>query len=286
MLEATNGECPKYFIWENVQGALSSHKGEDFNVVLSTIFRELFSTDLDAQGRPKKWPKMGIADSPRGSLAWRVLDAQFWGVPQRRLRLFLIGCIGRGSAAKILFDSPCSTRHFGPMQEKGPKDSTSFRRSLETPKWCFDNHSQDARYNGPLEVAPTLTAQLGTGGNNQPLVVWDASKGDYDGALAVRRLTPKECGRLQGFPDGWTDGLAIEDPTEEQLNHWVQIFTTKATLEGKKPKTPKQVLKWLKSPNTLTSEYTMWGNGVALPCVFYILDGIVKYHLEKREESK
>ena len=64
----------------------------------------------------------------------------------------------------------------------------------------FDNHSQDCRYDGPLDVAPTMQESYGTGGNNTPLIVADGGTPQL-----IRRLTPLECERLQGFPDGWTD---------------------------------------------------------------------------------
>ena len=92
----------------------------------------------------------------------------------------------------------------------------------------------------------------------------------------VRRLTPVECARLQGFPDGWCDGLAIPDPTDEEVAHWMEVWDTwrKATNPNGKPKTEKQVRKWLASPYTDAAEYKLWGNGVALPCVYFVLSGI------------
>ena len=93
----------------------------------------------------------------------------------------------------------------------------------------------------------------------------------------VRRLTPVECARLQGFPDWWCSGLAIPDPTEEELAYWAEVWETWRRLtnpEGK-PKSEKQLRKWLASPYTDAAEYKLWGNGVALPCVYFVLSGIV-----------
>ena len=93
----------------------------------------------------------------------------------------------------------------------------------------------------------------------------------------VRRLTPTECARLQGFPDWWCDGLAIENPSEEEMKFWRSVFDTYARLNGTKPRSDNQIRKWLKAPHTDSAEYTMWGNGVALPCVTFVLSGIVYY---------
>jgi len=93
----------------------------------------------------------------------------------------------------------------------------------------------------------------------------------------VRRLTPTECARLQGFPDYWCSGLDIENPTEDDINFWSEVWETYRKIIGvsKKPKTRKQIIKWLRDPQSDASEYKMWGNGVALPCVCFVLSGIV-----------
>lgn len=95
----------------------------------------------------------------------------------------------------------------------------------------------------------------------------------------VRRLTPTECARLQGFPDWWCDDLGTENPTEEELSFWREVFETHRKIMGtsSKPKTDKQILKWLKEPHSDSAEYKMWGNGVALPNVYFVLSGIVYY---------
>ena len=92
----------------------------------------------------------------------------------------------------------------------------------------------------------------------------------------VRRLTPTECARLQGFPDWWCSGLAIPDPTEEELAFWAEVWETwrKLTNPNGKPKTEKQLRKWLADPYTDAAEYKLWGNGVAVPCVYFVLSGI------------
>ena len=93
----------------------------------------------------------------------------------------------------------------------------------------------------------------------------------------VRRLTPVECARLQGFPDWWCDDLAIPNPSDEELAYWAGVWETRRKLTNPdgKPKTEKQIRKWLASPYTDAAEYKLWGNGVALPCVYFVLSGIV-----------
>lgn len=92
----------------------------------------------------------------------------------------------------------------------------------------------------------------------------------------VRRLTPTECARLQGFPDGWCSGLGTEEPSEEDIQMWAGIFEEHRKIMGTstKPKSRNQIIKWLKNPHSDSAEYKMWGNGVALPCVVFVLSGI------------
>ena len=98
----------------------------------------------------------------------------------------------------------------------------------------------------------------------------------------VRRLTPLECARLQGFPDWWCAGLETENPTEEEIAFWREVFEThrRIVTGAKKSKTDKQIRKWLRNPHTDGAEYKMWGNGVALPCVYYVMAGIAHFAQE------
>lgn len=93
----------------------------------------------------------------------------------------------------------------------------------------------------------------------------------------VRRLTPTECARLQGFPDWWCSDLGTENPTDEEIAFWSEVWETHRRTVGTstKPKTGKQVVKWLRHPHSDAAEYKLWGNGVALPCVCFVLAGIV-----------
>lgn len=101
--------------------------------------------------------------------------------------------------------------------------------------------------------------------------------GVVEATYTVRRLTPTECARLQGFPDWWCDDLGIAEPTMDDIRYWYDVFETHRKIVGNstKPKTLKQIKKWLTTPHSDAAEYKMWGNGVALPCVFFVLSGIV-----------
>ena len=93
----------------------------------------------------------------------------------------------------------------------------------------------------------------------------------------VRRLTPDECCRLQGYPDGWCKDLGSDDPGEEEILRWSQIFREWDAINGKpdKVRSRNAIIKWLTAPNTDAAEYKAYGNSVAVPCVFFVLAGIV-----------
>ena len=366
----TNGKYPRYLLWENVPGAFSSNKGEDFRCVLEEITRIKDSTVK--LSRPSKWQSAGEILGENFSLAWRVLDAKYFGVPQRRRRIFLVADLDGGSSREILFEQKSLSGDTSEGCEKGKRntgaikegfnkticlndqggermdfysdESGTLRASGGIAPFVFENHSQDSRYKGPLKETQTLASNLGQGGNNQPFVVYDirqtsentknerhniyecdvsrtidtsgntptrnqggvaivediytmsknshftkADKNISSSLVAtdykdpplvnqrlVRRLTPRECGRLQGFPDYWCDNLEIENPTDEDLSFWREVFDKDAEIKGlKKKKTDKQVLKWLKNPHTDSAEYKMWGNGIALPCAVYIFKRLI-----------
>ena len=102
---ATDGKYPRWIVWENVPGAFSSNKGEDFRAVLEAVC-SVKGENIPVPEPPKgKWSKAGSIVADSFSLAWRVFDAQFWGVPQRRKRIYLVADFAAGSAGKILFES-------------------------------------------------------------------------------------------------------------------------------------------------------------------------------------
>lgn len=99
---ATNGKYPRFCVWENVPGAFSSNKGEDFRCVLESLCS--VRDETVSVPRHEKWSAAGNIVADGFSIAWRVLDAQYWGVPQRRKRIYLIADFGGTSAEEILFD--------------------------------------------------------------------------------------------------------------------------------------------------------------------------------------
>jgi len=125
------------------------------------------------------------------------------------------------------------------------------------------NQGKNAKFSPTFEpeLQPTLVAK---------------GPGAVQNGYTVRRLTPTECARLQGFPDWWCDDLGIE-PTTDDLRYWYDVFETHRKIAGTstKPKTLKQITKWLRDPHSDAAEYKLWGNGVALPCVVFVLSGIV-----------
>lgn len=144
------------------------------------------------------------------------------------------------------------------------------------------NGGQSLNYINPIFVEECKTYQQATG----PLMA-NSHPGSYSGQDAytdmfvaneyiVRRLTPLECSRLQGFPDWWCDGLQNETPTVEDLIFWSEVFETHREIVtgASKPKTDKQIMKWLQEEPNDGAMYKMWGNGIALPCFLYVIEGI------------
>ena len=571
---ATNGKYPRYIVWENVPGAFSSNSGEDFKAVLEAVIGVAEPGTQVPMPEKNRWPYADCYMGDGWSVAYRVLDAQFWGVPQRRKRIYLVADFAGGRAFDILFKSegvsgysaegfrswqrtagsaadctgtaslclndqggqrmdvtddvtatlraeahhpPCvlesagfCTEHSSKSRSIGYEEETSpTLRAGVVPATVYENHSQDTRYTGPIDTAPTVSATYGMGGNNQPFVVseetpktlkirsgcegggkgaliqenksatlscnndqtlfepcnWDGQQtaptltahnaggnqrmpdknhfncvlqaygicskesnamksdnphsGIYEadtsrtidgnggnpgcnqGGIAVvesyaiqgsmigrddkngpqgdginedvsftlntvdrhavytmttgsfaqvsedkaptvlardykdptavcygigrdtfnqgknakfaptfepelqptlvakgpgaiqsgytvRRLTPTECARLQGFPDWWCDDLGIAEPTMADIQYWYDVFETHRRIMGSstKPKSLKQIAKWLRDPHSDAAEYKMWGNGVALPCVVFVLSGIVWCTQDEAKNSR
>ena len=101
----------------------------------------------------------------------------------------------------------------------------------------------------------------------------------------VRRLTPLECSRLQGLPDcegnGWADIPVQHTVTDADIQYWKPIWDEWAEINGTKPKTAKQIAKWLTHPISESAQYEMYGNGIATPQWFYVCDGIAEQHQGK-----
>ena len=494
MRKATGGEYPKWACWENVPGAFYSSGGEDFRCVLESLCGVI--DESVSIPKPKKWANAGEILGDGYSLAWRVLDAQFWGVPQRRKRIYLVADFTGGCAGKVLFESE-GLSGYSPQGFRSWQTAPGYSANCSgTAGIGFDGYNGSVNVplvlkirsgcegggKGPLiqtdksatlscnndqtlfepcswdggQISPTLTKQNAGGGQRMPdkdnfncvlqpfgicskdsnamkssnphsgiyeadtsrtidtsggnpacnqggiaVVAFaqnqrdevrdlgeksaclsaepgmkqqtyvlqgsmigrsdgNGSRGDginedvsftlntvdrhavyamttgsfsqvtedvtptlaardfkdptvvyyeigrdtfiqsknarfsptFDEELqptlvakdpsaiqnsyTVRRLTPTECARLQGFPDWWCDDLGIE-PTTDDLRYWYDVFETHRRIVGgsSKPKSLKQIAKWLRDPHSDAAEYKMWGNGVALPCVVFVLSGIV-----------
>lgn len=352
---------PRYMVWENVPGAFSSNHGKDFAAVLEEAVKIVEPEAPPVPVPEKGWPTSGCLMGDGWSAAWRVLDAQFWGVPQRRRRIVLVADFGGHTAPEILFVRKSVSGDSAPGSEtregfaggsaestgssvyclqgngidradtagcngRGWKENVSYTlNTIDRPAVCAGfklGNSEKARSIGYCEeqaptlnaecggnkpaildmshacdvirdcggISPSLQARMGTGGNQVPLTYQMQGFGDYrEGNVAssckqrdfkgstdlvcavdyrngtenadvngtlqaksnggtsynlqnvvrenmlVRRLTPLECERLQGFPDGWTD-----------IGGWVDR-------KGKKRKT------------TDSARYKALGNSIALP---------------------
>ena len=295
MREATNGENPRFAIWENVLGSLFSNDGNDFGCVINEL---LAIVGVDPVVRPTgKWRHAGAVCGDEFSLAWRVLDARYFGVPQRRRRVFVV-CDFRGqSAPEILFkakDLRVLPKQSGEERDgHAPDSETSVNSASGRRVFCLGGNSKRPSTNGKgwldddssytLNTVDRHVVAVATGSekclnnvNIAPTLVADSgfSKPSFICAgnnNVVRFLTPSECAKLQGFPANWGKVKAIP---EDQLPFWRKAFDEYSAIYGIKSKSDKQILNWMHSPYSESSEYKMWGNGVALPCVEYILGNV------------
>ena len=168
---------PRYMVWENVPGAFSSNGGEDFRAVLEETARV---ADASASiPRPtENWTNAGAVMGNGWSIAWRVLDAQFWGVPQRRRRIALVADFGGFTAPEILFER-------NGLSRSAPPSGTPWKDFAASIAKCFGEDNQ-AKGTGKLyaydrrqgvapevSIAPTVCAKYGTGGDNIPIVLND-----------------------------------------------------------------------------------------------------------------
>lgn len=218
--------------------------GADFAKVIEETIKVADSSIPSVQVPEKGWSNAGCYydELGRWSVAWRVHNAQFWGVPQRRKRLALVADFGGLSAPEILFERKglqwnsnkvCSEKSTI-TATTGADTQVSNSSADEFKPVVIDNHANDRRYKIKEDgIVQTLTCRMGTGGNNVPLILekhcfsQDAfakysenyvsptlmrNGGQYGGGSetlvcdkGVRKLTPLECERLQGFPDNWTN---------------------------------------------------------------------------------
>lgn len=183
---------PEWVIWENVPGVLSSSGGRDFGSFLGAL------------------GQLGYG------FAYRVLDAQYFGVPQRRRRVFVVAHSSGDPrrAAKVLFEPESLSGNHSKGKQTGQSIAGGSITGSVSSKWakgtggpagdeCYNlvpvmyQHNQtDARLKEEPRTSQTVLSRWGTGGGHTPIVRH---------SIKVRKLTPVECERLQGFPDGWTD---------------------------------------------------------------------------------
>jgi DNA (cytosine-5)-methyltransferase 1 len=169
---------PRYLVWENVPGALSSNRGGDFRTVLEEIARVKDENAVIPEPPKGKWTSCGCILGDGYSIAWRILDAQFWGVPQRRRRIALVADFGGASAPEVLFVRKSLQGHTDEGKQKRKGVATDAEGGTLTDDCkrnevlCYD--IGEARLRTPSEytdVSPTISARCGTGGNNTPAVV-------------------------------------------------------------------------------------------------------------------
>lgn len=506
---------PRFMVWENVPGAFSSNKGKDFQAVLQAIVSVTDDTATVPLPPKGKWQSAGCIMGDTYSIAWRTLDAQYWGVPQRRKRIYLVADFGGGTAPKILFEREGLSRDFAESREAWQRTAGDIKEGTHKAGTenveCYDisdrrrvadksevsptlttkmgtggnnvpivleNHPQDCRVTISEDgVIPTLTGKMGTGGGNVPMIMNEARSVDlrnqrlgddkaetlhgcghgssvatvieptafhitqdptafegkspcltqgnpktgqatigvaipiadkatrYKGggdtrnndgsanglgvgepgapantltaadrhAVAyaidraafnqgmnaqynisiqeeiaqtlvakgpgevahpqdkmdarcyamqafgqykeseiasaikardfkdstdpvvemeyiIRRLTPLECCRLQGFPDDWTEDIAISEPKASVIREWMIAWAEWWRLIGKDegiqlPKDAKQVERWLADPASDSGLYKMWGNGIALPCAMFVMEGIAEVLKEENSNE-
>ena len=330
---------PRYAVWENVPGAFSSNGGKDFQAVLQAL-AEVADPDVSIPlPDGGKWLKAGCIVGEGYSIAWRTYDAQYWGVPQRRKRIYLVADFGSERAGEVLFE-PESMR--GDSSQGGTPWQRASSDAQRSPAggsggvvYCLQGNGidradtagcngrgwredagytlntldrpavvYDCRGNGEGEIAPTVTGDHQNrvtdytgitvcGFDMQAIGKYSdcgtsstLKQRDYKDATdlvvekgrryIVRRLIPLECCRLQGYPDGWTENLAVPDPTIEEVEFFTKVWADWAEINGTKPKSLNQVIKWLADPQSDSAEYKAYGNSLAIPCSYDVLRRIAQ----------
>lgn len=361
----TNGIYPRFAVWENVPGAFSSNRGEDFRLVLEEFIKITEPNAVMPAVPQAGWAYADCISGDGWSIAYRVFDAQYWGVPQRRRRIYLVADFRGECAQEILFKreslrgyfeagrtpwqgiaadaqncvgtaiggvdrynqsflpglaqsgGDCTPTVLAPVAvycHQGNGKSPTLRAEAHGNVPCVINKKTlvyDTRGNGAGETVPTITGdhnnrvtdytalcieeqrpyQNATG----PLMA-NSHPGSYTGQDAytdmfvvgkektvavpvhyiVRRLTPTECARLQGFPDLWGHLNKKESFTDEEYKFWIEVRNAYAKINNKAVKdyTKAQILTWYNKLHTDSAEYKMWGNGIALPNALYVMQGI------------
>lgn len=346
MREATNGVYPRYAVWENVPGAFSSNKGEDFRTVLEEFIRVKEKDAVMPSVPAAGWAYADCISGDGWSVAYRTFDAQYWGVPQRRRRIYLVADFRGGSAKEILFEckglrgniaesgetrqgtakavengtgaDDCDRLVFSfdslssnSMKSKNPHSgcrAVTVAKTLDT-----TNPNPSKNQGGIAIVQPIIVDSIGgnaetawqgdtapclkaTHSKHPPCITVSAGFCPEESAKTrgvgyaeeqsptlrthylVRRLTPTECARLQGFPDLWGHPDKKENFMDEEYKFWLEVRNTYARINNKAVKdyTKAQILTWYNKLHTDSAEYKMWGNGIALPNALYVMQGIAE----------
>ena len=134
---------PRYMVWENVPGAFSSNRGEDFRIVLEEIVKVVDESATVPQPPKGRWAHAGYVVGDGYSVAWRVHDAQFWGVPQRRRRIALVADFGGESAPEILFERDSVSGDSEARGEAREGAAASLENSTGSTVWCLQGNGID-----------------------------------------------------------------------------------------------------------------------------------------------
>ena len=161
---ATDGKYPKYVVWENVPGAFSSNKGDDFRCVLESVCQIKDETAVVSQ--PDKWFPAGEIVGDDFSVAWRVLDAQYWGVPQRRKRIFLVVDFAGRRAGKILFESEGLSGYSAQSLRSWQETACRVGKGASASSLCLNDQGGNR-----MDVSEDVTSTLRAEAHHPPCVM-------------------------------------------------------------------------------------------------------------------
>ena len=208
MREATNGVYPRYAIWENVPGAFSSNRGEDFRTVLEEFIR-VKEKDAVMPDVPKAgWPYADCYSGNGWSLAYRVFDAQYWGVPQRRRRIYLVADFRGQRAGEILLKPEGLRRNSAQSGTHGQETARCAKNSVGTAIGGVDRYNQSflpglaqtLRASGGGDCIPTVLAPVANAGDNRLAIVQPISDGGCSTLFENHRRDCRYKGSLKVAP--------------------------------------------------------------------------------------